>query len=174
MHKIKLRQSFYGISWKCIETINKNCETFFRKVLNENEIYFIFSIYGLVPWKVDINETASKFASFTYSKRLLISACFSHAYTSLLYGVHASKKKHALISKRLRYFNFFFRSFLDSLLFLHYLCIISALSHLPYIFHDEIFIYFDINLFFFQIFEYNFTFGRLGLNKWAKFSTITS
>ena len=36
-----------------------------------------------------------------YRKRLLISACFSHAYTSLVYGVHAFKK-HALISKRLR------------------------------------------------------------------------
>ena len=37
-----------------------------------------------------------------YRKRLLIIACFSYAYTSLEYGVHALKK-HALISKRLRY-----------------------------------------------------------------------
>ena len=36
-----------------------------------------------------------------YRKRLLISACFSHAYASLVYVVHASKK-NALISKHLR------------------------------------------------------------------------
>ena len=35
-----------------------------------------------------------------YCQRLLISACFSHAYASLVYVVHASKK-HALISKHL-------------------------------------------------------------------------
>ena len=28
-----------------------------------------------------------------YRKRFLISACFYHAYTPLVYGVHASKKK---------------------------------------------------------------------------------
>ena len=42
-----------------------------------------------------------KFASRTL-KYLVISVCFSHTYTSLVYEVHASTKKHALISKRLR------------------------------------------------------------------------
>ena len=40
---------------------------------------------------------------------IIISACFFHAYTSLVYGVHALKT-HALISKRLRYlFNYLCR-----------------------------------------------------------------
>ena len=38
--------------------------------------------------------------------RLLISAYFSHACTSRLYVVHAAKK-HALTSKRLRYYSLF-------------------------------------------------------------------
>ena len=39
---------------------------------------------------------------YNYRDRLLISTCFSHACTSLVYVVHALKK-YALISKRLRY-----------------------------------------------------------------------
>ena len=42
------------------------------------------------------------FIQIYYRNRLLISACFSYAFTSRVYAVHASKK-HALISKRLRY-----------------------------------------------------------------------
>ena len=39
-----------------------------------------------------------------YRSRLLISICFSHACTSLVYGVYASTtKKHDLIRKHLRY-----------------------------------------------------------------------
>ena len=37
-----------------------------------------------------LNEESKIFHK--YRKRFLISACFSHAYTSLVYGVHASKK----------------------------------------------------------------------------------
>ena len=42
----------------------------------------------------------------------LLSAHFSHAYTSLLYEIHASYK-HALISKRYRYFRFVEKIVLD-------------------------------------------------------------
>ena len=50
--------------------------------------------------RLNIEKRLDNKISITVTACLLISACFSHASSSLVYVLHASKK-HALISKRL-------------------------------------------------------------------------